>query len=236
MKKTWTTWGLCAVLVGIAMTGCSRGGKTDTADQPGPIPGNGSGKQTSFRYGYWGKRQEDMLEVLVKQFEKDNPDIKIEMELTPVADYWTKLEESAGGGSAPDVFWMNGSHMEMYAENEMLLPLDDTGVDFAGYPETLVDLYTYEGRKYAVPKDFDTVAVWYNKELFDNTGIEYPTADWTWEDMVGKAEALTDAENGICGIVAPLDPQSCFFNTMFANGGYVLSDDKKKMDLRCRNP
>lgn len=235
--KSVVAMGLASAMAAGLLAGCGSSGSdanstkaTEGSKSPGASAGSetkGDGKQVTLRYGYWGKRQEEMLKILVAQFESENPDIKIEMELTPVSDYWTKLEEAAGGGSAPDVFWMNGPHFELYAENNILLPLEDIDVDYAGFPQALTDLYTYSGKKYGVPKDFDTTAVWYNKELFDNAGVAYPTEDWTWEDMVEKAKALTDAAAGIYGIVAPLDPQSCFYNTMYANGAYVLSDDKK---------
>ena len=44
-------------------------------------------------------------------------------------------------------------------------------------------LYTYEDKYYAVPKDVDTIALWYNKTMFEEAGLDYPTADWTWDDV-----------------------------------------------------
>lgn len=55
----------------------------------------------------------------------------------------------------------------------------------------------------------------------------YPTDDWTWEDMVEKAEKLTKEDSSVYGIAAPYDGQTCYYNTVFANGGEIISNDKK---------
>ena len=56
----------------------------------------------------------------------------------------------------------------------------DENIDMAKYYEDIVELYTNDdGIHYAIPKDYDTVALWYNKTIFDEAGMEYPTNDWT---------------------------------------------------------
>jgi len=186
----------------------------------------------TIRYGLWDSNQEPTLRAIADKFEEENPNIKIEIELTPWKEYWTGLETSATGGSAPDVFWMNAPHATEYARGEMMLPLDEylassETVKKEDFPQSLIDLYTIDGVWYGMPKGFDTCAIWYNKELFDNAGVEYPTSDWTWEDFVEKAKALTDAENGIYGTAVQLDEQAGWYNTIGSFGGYVISDDKK---------
>jgi multiple sugar transport system substrate-binding protein len=61
------------------------------------------------------------------------------------------------------------------------------------YP-SLLDAFTFEGTAYCPPKDFSTLALYYNQDTFDAAGVEYPTADWTWEDMRAAAEAITNAD------------------------------------------
>ena len=63
------------------------------------------------------------------------------------------------------------------AEKESDLKVHDN------FPAPLVDGYTVEGKLYGIPKDFDTNAVFYNKEIFDQAGVAYPTDDWTFEDF-----------------------------------------------------
>ena len=141
----------------------------------GIVAGASDGDVT-LRYGIWDDNQKAALREIADKFEEENPGIKVEIEVTPWKDYWTTLETSATGGSAPDVFWMNAPHFAMYAQGGMLASLDDAIGDSevaskADFPESLVDMYSDNGVWYGMPKGFDTIAVYYNKELFDNAGV-----------------------------------------------------------------
>lgn len=188
------------------------------------------GKAT-IKYAYWDKNQEDMLKDIVKAFNKDYPNIQVKLELTPYDQYFTKLDAAATGGSLPDVFWMNGPNFVKYASNEMLEPINnrikDDELDLSPYPKGLLGLYQYEDKTYALPKDYDTVGLWYNKKLFDEAGIDYPNEAWKWDDLVEAAKALTNPDKDIYGIAAFIqDAQASYFNTILANGGYIISEDK----------
>ena len=75
--------------------------------------------------------------------------------------------------------------MPVYASQGALVPIqplvDDGSIDADAYPESLRRIYTFDGKVYGIPRDFDTIALFYNKDLFDAAGVEYPTGDWTWE-------------------------------------------------------
>ncbi len=187
-------------------------------------------ENVTIRYGIWDSNQEPTLREIADKFEEENPGITVEIEVTPWSDYWTTLETSATGGSAPDVFWMNAPHFEMYAQGGMLSSLDDAIGESeiaskADFPESLVDMYTYDGVWYGMPKGFDVAAVYYNKEIFDNAGVDYPTADWTWDDFVDIATQLTDTENNIYGTGVQLDEQAGWYNTVAMFGGSILTND-----------
>jgi multiple sugar transport system substrate-binding protein len=51
--------------------------------------------------------------------------------------------------------------------------------------------YQYEGSQYALPDRGGAMIVYYNLDMFDAAGVEYPTAEWTWEDFLAAAQALT---------------------------------------------
>ena len=87
-------------------------------------------------------------------------------------EYWTLLEAGATGGSLPDVFWMHSNSAQMYMENDMLLDLTkyikkSDVVKMENYYQGISELYSYKGKQYAMPKDHDTIALLYNKALFD---------------------------------------------------------------------
>ncbi len=189
-----------------------------------------SGEVVTLRYALWNQNQVPAMEQIVAAFKQSNPNIDVAIELTPFDQYWTKLEAGATGGSAPDLFWMNGPNFVKYASNGILMPIDEQvradNVDRASYPEALVNLYSYDGKLYGLPKDFDTIGLWYNKELFDAAGVAYPDETWTWDNVRDAAQKLTKADQGIWGIAAQMVNQEGFYNTIYQNGGYVISPDK----------
>jgi multiple sugar transport system substrate-binding protein len=172
------------------------------------------------------------MQQLIDAFEAKNDGIKVELTVDPWTEYWTKLQVAAEGGTAPDAFWMLADKFQVYADGDQLLPLDDAikdaGVDMSVYPQALVDLFNYGGKQFGLPKDFDTIGLWYNKDLFDAAGVAYPDDTWTWDDTKEAAAKLTDKDKGVYGIGAPLNRQEGFYNTIPQAGGEVISADGKK--------
>ncbi|MEY9863574.1 multiple sugar transport system substrate-binding protein [Catenulispora sp. GAS73] len=190
--------------------------------------GGSAGGKVSLSYGVWDATQVPAMQKIITAFEAQNPDISVTIQQTPWADYWTKLQAAATGGAAPDVFWMNGPNFQLYASNNVIKPLTDLHQDTSVYPASLVKLYQYKGVQYGLPKDFDTVGLWYNKALFDAAGVAYPTASWTWADFQAAAKKLTDPAKGVYGVGATLEGQENFYDTIFQAGGYVVSPDGKQ--------
>ncbi|MEU6351907.1 sugar ABC transporter substrate-binding protein [Streptomyces sp. NPDC047072] len=198
-------------------TACSSGGSS-SAD----------GGKVTLSYGVWDTTQVPAMKKIVAAFEKANPDITVKVQLTPYTQYFTKLQAAATGGQAPDVFWMNGPNFQLYASNGVIRPLTDLKTDTSVYPSSLVKLYRYKGVQYGLPKDFDTVGLWYNKKLFKAAGVAYPTASWTWSDFQQAAAKLSDPAKGVYGVGATLEGQENFYNTVFQAGGSIISADGKK--------
>ena len=144
---------------------------------------------------YWDKAQKPTIEANIAAFNKEYPKIKVTPSVAVYKDYWTKLRTQAEGDQLPDVFWMNGPNFQLYAGNGMLAELDDLqDVAWDKYPKALVELYTAEGKKYGVPKDFDTIACFISKEIFAKAGVAVPTSGWTWEEHHAAAKAIADTE------------------------------------------
>jgi len=194
---------------------------------------NNDNEKVEISYGYWDDKQTAFIEETIEAFNEEHPDIEVKLEITPYDEYFTKLDAAATGGGLPDVFWMNGPNLIKYAENGIIEPLtehiEESELPLDPYPEALVDLYNYDGDQFALPKDFDTNALWYNKELFDKYGVDYPDETWEWDDLVDAAKELTNPEDDVHGIAAYMQSgQASFWNLIFSNEGYVISEDKKK--------
>ena len=190
--------------------------------------GNSSGEVT-LRYGIWDQTQMPAMEDIVEEFSKANPDISVEIELTPYDEYLSKLQNAAQGGTLPDVFWMEPIWFELFASNEILRPITDqikdSGIDLGVYPENIVRFFQYQGDTYALPKDFDTIGLWYNEKLFDDAGVPFPDKSWRWQDFTDAAVELTDLSKDIWGTAAPLDPQQGHWNTIYQQGGCIVCEE-----------
>ncbi|MGH3383572.1 MAG: ABC transporter substrate-binding protein [Nocardioidaceae bacterium] len=222
--RTQRTLAVITLALAVVAAGCSSGSDGDS-------PGDGTGGPVTLSYGIWDQNQAPALEQIAADFTKANPDITVDIQVTPFEQYFTKLQAAAGGGAAPDVFWMNGPNFQLYASNGVLAPVADQvkkdGLDTSVYPKALVDLYSLDGRLFGLPKDFDTIGLWYNKTLFDAAGVSYPDESWTWEKFKDAAAKLSDKDEGTFGVTAALEGQQDFYNTIFQAGGFVVSEDGK---------
>ncbi|MGQ6048766.1 ABC transporter substrate-binding protein [Serratia sp. IR-2025] len=192
----------------------------------------------TLRYAVWDRNQLPAEQEIAKRFEQANPDIKIEIELTPSAQYFVKLDSAAAGGVAPDIFWINMPYFVQYAKNGIMEPLapyiKDSGLKLDDVVASSVKAYQYDGQQMAIPRDVDSIAVWYNKKLFDQAGVSYPTSDWSWDDLKNKATAL---KNGLKGAAFPLvmdlsiDGQDSYMNLLFQNGNHIVPKDGQPTDI-----
>lgn len=207
---------VCGILVGTMAAGL---GISSSAEE-----------KVTLTYVTWNENQRDSIQATVDGFEAENPDIEVEIQITPWGEYWTKLEAAATSGNMPDIVTMHTNQVERYVNGGVLAELDDLAeydesFSYDNYETGIADLYTYDGVHYGAPKDKDCVVLVYNKKLFDEAGVEYPNSDWTWEDLETAAEQLTDKENGIYGFNAYNNDQEGWGNFLYANGADFLNED-----------
>lgn len=189
-------------------------------------------EQTKISYAIWDSGQEPGLRQIADKFEEKNPKIKVDIQVVSWDAYWTMLEAGATGGSLPDTFWMHSNEIYRYGSNNMLLPLDDNiknskKVDLENYPEGLNKIYNINSKQYAIPKDYDTIGLWYNKKMFDEAGVNYPDDTWDWNTLKEAAKKLTKSDGSQYGFLAPLHNQEGYYNFIYQNGGSVITDAKK---------
>lgn len=181
-------------------------------------------ENVTITFAFWDTNQEPGMKAIAEAYMAEHPNVTVETQVTPWNEYWTKLEASAMGGAMPDVFWMHSNQFYKYASAGVLMDLTDMNYDYSPYPEGITALYTYEGAHLAIPKDYDTIALAYNKEIFDNAGVAYPDDTWTWETLVEVAKQLTDPDKGIYGFGAPNDTQSGYLNLIYQNEGFAFEN------------
>lgn len=152
------------------------------------------------------------------------PGAEVNLSVQPWGQYWDLLATNAAGGDLPDVFNMSQDRFFFYASNETLLNLqpyfDESGVDTTLWGSGMIDPYRWgeERDLYAAPVNWDTIAVFYNKDLFDAAGVAYPTSEWTWDDFAASAAALTDPANDVYGAAVYSEYQAGYPNFIAATG------------------
>lgn len=215
---------MCAVMTA-SLAAC--GGSGDKGASEG-----GKDKGGKLSVMIWDNYQEPGLKEIIADFTEETG-IEAELQVVQWNEYWTLLEAGAQGGEMPDVFWMHSNESQRYMSNEILLDLTDKAsdselVDMSKYPEEIKELYTYDGKVYGIPKDIDTIALWYNKTMFDEAGVDYPDETWTWDTVVENAKKLTKEDGSQYGIAIRNDNnQEAYYNIVYDMGGEIISDDKK---------
>ncbi len=236
MKKRLLAAMLAGTMV-LSLAACGGGSSSSSggSDASGGDAAPAASGDT-LQVNIWDNNQLAGLQQIADEWSAESG-IKVQINVVDWDNYWTLLEAGASGGQMPDVFWMHSNTAQMYMENDLLLPLDDyiaadDAIDLDNYYEGIVDLYNRDdnGVQYALPKDHDTIALLYNKAIFDKYGVDYPTDDWTWEDLRDAAAKITEAgaADGIYGYaINSSNNQDGWYNIIYDYGAQVITDDHK---------
>lgn len=171
---------------------------------------------------------EETLAKMVAAFEEEHPNIKVEVETIGYDDYFTQMQTRVAGGTAPDCYELNIENFAAYANKGILAEI--TGVDVSGLNETALGAFNVDGKQYGLPESFSNVVLIYNKDLFDQAGVAYPTDDWTQDDLQAAAEKIRALGDDIFGIWQPITYNE-FFKVVAQYGGALLNEDKTEFTI-----
>ena len=215
---------LGAALTAVVLSGCAKGSATKDSSAAGI---------TTIHYLTFSAAPDHLKDLndIVTAFEQANPTIKVSVQTAPYADYFTGLQTSIAGGTAPDTFELDYQDFVTYAQGGSLADLAGPAAkDKAWNPSVLsssaMTAFQNGGKQYALPESFSTVVLIYNKALFDAAGVSYPTADWTWADETAAAKKLTNTAKGIYGDFQPVTFNE-FYKAVDQAGGSFMSADGK---------
>lgn len=231
----WITMGLLAVIIlSSALTACGGGSSSSSG-------GNGV---VNLTYTLWDQNEEVGYKQSIAEFMKQHPNIHVTIEQVPWTEYWTKLSTQFAAGNAPDVFWDHLAYYPQFVQQGQLMDLTplikQDNVNMSQYYPALIKEWTYNNSVYGLPKDWDTIAILYNKQIFQKAGLSAPT-NMTWNATDGGtfrqlAEKLTADQNGKhpgdsgfdpqhisqYGYVSENNAQEGYWNFIAMNGGSIL--------------
>jgi multiple sugar transport system substrate-binding protein len=149
----------------------------------------------------WGSQEEiQAYQQVLRVFQERNPGIQVEYINIPSNEYLAKITAMMAAGSPPDVFFINNIDFPGLASRGVLKPLDPfiqrdkypTGDIFPG----ILKAFQWEGAQYGLPRDVSNLVVFYNRNLLRKAGLPDPKPDWTWDDFLRYAKALTVEKDG----------------------------------------
>lgn len=187
MKKRIAGWLLCVcVLIMPLATGCGR---------------KSNDGRTVLKWAVWDQETTPYWEALKEAYEAEHENIRIEMVDLGSSDYMTVLAtELSGSGSDFDVVTIKD--VPGYAtlvQKNTLVALDNyikaAEIDLSAFGGS-TDQVTVDGKLYEIPFRSDFWVIFYNKDIFDNAGVEYPTNDMTFEEYDALARKVTDTTYG----------------------------------------
>ncbi|MBW3594326.1 MAG: sugar ABC transporter substrate-binding protein, partial [Actinobacteria bacterium] len=191
-----------------------------------PPPGDGT-TSTKITLQVSGEPEETRVYTsLVEEFQKEHPDISVNLvEIAEKDDHLAKLATSFAGRTPPDLFLVNYREYAQFVARGAIEPigdlLADRGIDLADYYEPPVQAFTYEGALQCMPQNVSSLAVYYNKKLFQQAGIDPPHGGWTWDEFRATAIALTAGDVDGLGLDPEIIRVAPF---VWSNGGEITDD------------
>ncbi|MDB9541006.1 ABC transporter substrate-binding protein [Anabaenopsis tanganyikae CS-531] len=139
--------------------------------------------------------EQQLLKQLLKEFERQHPDIKVRYEV--ISDqYMDVITTRLIGEAAPDVFYLESLEAPFLMSQNVLEPLNSyitPEFDLEDFEESLLDNFKYKDDIYGLPKDYSTLALFYNKKAFAAAGLSSPPT--TWDELRTYSEQLTGKLN-----------------------------------------
>lgn len=230
------------VVVGMVFCAFAGGGKENESSQ--------EKTEVSF-YTWWGDSEQELGEAIIKEFETKHPEIDIKENYIPYNDYLSKINTLIAAGETPDVFFIQEFLANEWGEKGVVKDLNTLyqaeGID----PDDLYvanSMFKTGENLWAINFGMTTICMFYNKELFAQTGITPPGLDatdpWTWEEYVDAAIKLTKDINGntpddvdfdsnnvqTYGTLMPTH-QNTLQALLYANGTSIATDDGMALEI-----
>ncbi len=211
MKKKALSMLMTAVMIAAVFTGCGSEGQTQSSSEStsaesseapaADAEADVSGEEITLKWAIWDEATTPYWSALVEGYKEVAPNVTIEMVDLGSTDYQTVLATELSG-SGTDIDIVTNKDVPGYAtlvQKGAIIALDDyierDGIDlsrYSGIPEQL----TVDGSLYEIPFRSDFWVIYYNKDLFDAAGVDYPTNDMTFEEYDALAREMTDTTFG----------------------------------------
>jgi multiple sugar transport system substrate-binding protein len=187
---------LVAALAAITLVISACGG----GSAPGGAGGRGNGPVQLLVFG--APEELAAYRTLAAAYEKSAAGAEVKLiEASDREDLIARLSTSIAGGAPPDVFLLNYRFYGQFAAKNAIEPVDarlsaSKVVRAADLYPTALEAFRWRGRQLCLPSNVSSLAVYYNRTLFQKYGVAEPRRGWTWNDLIATASALTRTADG----------------------------------------
>ena len=213
----------CLVLCGIIcfLTGCGDRVIEEYSDE----------KTYNLEVSIWGGEVDlETLDERIAGFENLYSNINVDVIHLP-DNYDQAVQIMMVGNKAPDLIQVNEG-VNQYASRNQILPLNDFikqyGINIEERFGKAASLYEYKREQYAFPDRGAPITFYYNKDIFDANGVDYPNENWTWDDLINAAVALTSDDEDIKEKTYGFpvgDWWGQWMNFIYQNGGRIIDEN-----------
>jgi len=191
---------------------------------------------------FWGTKEEkEIITGIVRIWEKSHPQIRVDLRHELPSNYTSRILTQVLGGVAPDiVFAETNAFVELYSKG-ILMDLTrfvrkDDAIKQEDFFSGIWNWFVVDGRIYGIPRDIAPIAcVYYNKQLFDEAGLPYPTDDWDYNEFLENASRLTKRDNS--GHIQQYGFYTWHWkNFIYTNGGRLVDDPKNPTQCLLDSP
>ncbi|HEC62589.1 MAG TPA: sugar ABC transporter substrate-binding protein [bacterium] len=198
-------------------------------------------EQASISFNHWigPEKWAKELDVWTAEFQQENPEINVRIEMIPWAGYWGKLQTAMAANMEADVMQMSGGYSDKFVAQNRLLELDSylnqEGLSFENFYPAALQEVVFGGKMYSLPFGVGKGSAFYfNKTLLDQNGLGYPDNNWSFEDVIEMGQKITkdtdgDGKNDQWGFWITNRTDS--WPIIWASGGQILNEDKTKCML-----
>jgi multiple sugar transport system substrate-binding protein len=222
---------LVALAAAISLGACGGGDDEESGDT---TASGGEPVEIEFWHGQT-QGPAELLQEMIDEFNKTHADVVVSKDSGGVNSDRMLQKVTAGlqADNYPDIAYIYGSDLANLAGGEQLVDLseaiDNGDLDWDRFVDAGKEAVTVDDVPRAVPAFIDNLAVVYNKKIFDQAGVDYPTDDWTWDDFLATAAELNDPDAGIAGFGWPgtgdEDTTWRIWPLIWQQGGDIVSED-----------
>ncbi|MDV7141442.1 extracellular solute-binding protein [Tropicimonas sp. TH_r6] len=164
----------------------------------------------------------------VAAWEAENPDYKVMQEYIPWGQCQEKAITLAAAGDPVGLAYLGSRTLPQLSDAGLILPVEMSDEEQASYEPSVLSTVQFNGAIWGLPRAFSTKAIFYNKAIFEEAGLDMPNGPQTWAEMLEAGKAIsenTDAKAFGMPAASFDNTMHAFLNFIYSNGGEVVNSD-----------